>query len=106
MAKQMKHTNLDSSDIRASLASFFEGQPVERVWLFGSFARGEETEDSDVDLLVDLDHTQPVGLRFFGMWSELEHLLGRNVDLVTENGLDDYARDSVNHDKVMVYERA
>ena len=106
MKAQMKHEDKDSSDIRSTLASFFAGQPVERVWLFGSYARGEETEDSDVDLLVDLDHTQPVGLRFFGMWDDLEHLLGRNVDLVTESGLEDYARESVDRDKIMVYERA
>ena len=97
---------MSSADIKLSLADYFKHQPVERVWLFGSFARGEETENSDVDLLVDLDHTQPVGLRFFGMWSELEQLLGRNVDLVTESGLADYARESVNRDKIIVYERA
>lgn len=97
---------MSSTDIKRSLAEYFRQQPVERVWLFGSYARGEEREDSDVDLLVDLDPTQSVGLRFFGMWSEIERLLGRNVDLVTENGLDDYARESVNRDKIIVYERA
>lgn len=96
---------MSSTDIKRSLAEYFRQQPVERVWLFGSYARGEEREDSDVDLLVDLDPTQSVGLRFFGMWSEIERLLGRNVDLVTENGLDDYARESVNRDKIIVYER-
>lgn len=95
-----------STDIQLSLANYFKHQPVERAWIFGSFARGEETEDSDVDLLVDLDQSQPVGLRFFGMWSELEQLLGRRVDLVTESSLADYARESVNRDKIMVYERA
>jgi predicted nucleotidyltransferase len=95
-----------STDIQLSLADYFKHQPVERAWIFGSFARGEETEDSDVDLLVDLDQSQPVGLRFFGMWSELEQLLGRRVDLVTESSLADYARESVNRDKIMVYERA
>lgn len=97
---------MSSTDIKRSLAEYFRQQPVERVWLFGSYARGEEREDSDVDLLVDLDPTQSVGLRFFGMWSDIERLLGRNVDLVTENGLDDYARESVNRDKIIVYERA
>ena len=97
---------MSSADIKLSLSNYFQNQPVERVWLFGSFARGEETEDSDIDLLVDLDQSQSVGLRFFGMWRELEQLLGRNVVLVTESGLSDYARESVNRDKIMVYERA
>ena len=95
---------MSSTDIKLYLADYFKHQPVERAWLFGSFARGEETEDSDIDLLVDLDHTQTVGLRFFGMWSELEQLLGRKVDLVTESGLADYARESVDRKKIMVYD--
>ena len=94
------------ADITKQISGYLATQPVQRAWLFGSFARGEETENSAIDLLVDLDDTQAVGLRFFGMWRELEQLLGRNVDLVTENGLADYARESVNRDKVMVYERA
>ncbi|MBR1549349.1 MAG: nucleotidyltransferase domain-containing protein [Bacteroidales bacterium] len=97
---------MSSNDIKLSLSDYFRHQPVERAWLFGSFARGEETEESDIDLLVDLDDTQGVGLRFFGMWRELEQMLGRTVDLVTENGLADYARESVDRDKIMVYERA
>ena len=97
---------MSNNDIKLSLSNYFQHQPVKRAWLFGSFARGEETENSDIDLLVDLDQTQSVGLRFFGMWRELEQLLGRNVDLVTENGLADYARESIERDKIMVYERA
>ena len=94
------------SQIVKQISAYFATQPVLRAWLFGSYARGEQREDSDIDILVDLDHTSPVGLRFFGMWGELERLLGRSVDLVTEEGLSDYARESVNRDKIMVYERA
>ena len=97
---------MSTPQITQTIAEYFKTQPVLKAWLFGSFARGEETENSDIDLLVDLDHSQAVGLRFFGMWRELEQLLGRNVDLVTENGLADYARESVDRDKIMVYERA
>ena len=96
---------MGSDDIRTSLSDYFRHQPVKRAWLFGSYARGEETENSDIDLLVDLDETQAVGLRFFGMWRELEQLLGKNIDLVTENSLADYAREGVDRDKIMVYER-
>ena len=55
--------------------------------------------------MIDLDHSQLVGLKFFGMWNDLESLLGRNVDLVTEEGLADYARESYNRDKILIYER-
>lgn len=87
------------------LADYFKTQPVLKAWLFGSFARGEETPNSDVDILVVLDHSQPVGLRFFGMFEDLKELLGRNVDLVTESSLAPFARESVERDKKIIYER-
>ena len=88
------------------IAEYFKTQPVLKAWLFGSFARGEEREDSDVDILVILDHSQPVGLKFFGMWGDLERLLGRSVDLVTEKSLMPFARPSVEQDRLLIYERA
>ena len=44
------------------IADYFKTQPVLKAWIFGSFARGEETPLSDVDILVVLDHSQPIGL--------------------------------------------
>lgn len=96
---------MSTSDIKLLLSGYFKDKPVNKVWLFGSYARGEENTDSDIDLMIDLDHSQPVGLKFFGMWNDLESLLGRDVDLVTEEGLADYARDSYNRDKILIYER-
>lgn len=91
--------------MQQTIADFFKTQPVVKAWLFGSFARGEETSLSDVDLLVQLDYTKLDGFDFFGMWSDLEHLLDRRVDLVTENSLADFARESVERDKQLIYER-
>ena len=88
------------------LAEYFKTQPVLKAWLFGSYSRGEERPDSDVDILVSLDHSTPIGLRFFGMWGDLERMLGRQVDLVTESGLAAHARESVENDKKLIYERA
>lgn len=88
------------------IAEYFKTQPVLKAWLFGSFSRGEEHADSDVDILIVLNHSQPVGLRFFGMWGDLERLLGRKVDLVTEQGLEEFARESANQDRILIYERA
>ncbi|MBO4488210.1 MAG: nucleotidyltransferase domain-containing protein [Bacteroidales bacterium] len=87
------------------IADYFKTQPVLKAWLFGSFARGEENPNSDVDILIVLDYTQPVGLEFFGMYEDLKELLGRNVDLVTERSLAPFARASVEHDRRLIYER-
>ncbi len=88
------------------IQAYLATQPVERAYLFGSCSRGEETPDSDVDLLVKLDYSKPIGLRYFQMMTDLESKLGRTVDLVSEDGLMSFARPYVDHDKIMIYERA
>ncbi len=97
---------MSTEDIKTTIAEYFKTQPVLKAWLFGSFARGEETPDSDIDILVSLDYSQHIGLRYFGMWGDLERLLGRSVDLVTEGSLMPFALESADNDKVLIYERA
>lgn len=67
---------------------------VTRVRVFGSMARGDAGPQSDVDLLVDAG---PDPSPWFpgGLVAELEELLGRRVQIVTERGLDDLLRDRV-----------
>jgi predicted nucleotidyltransferase len=91
--------------ISKTIAEYFKTQPVLKAWLFGSFARGEQKDGSDVDILVVLDHSQVIGMKFFGMYEDLKELLGRDVDLVTEDSLADFARQSVDNDKILIYER-
>ena len=88
------------------IADYFKTQPVLKAWLFGSYSRGEQREDSDVDILIMLDDSQSVGLKFFGMYEDLKELLGRQVDLVTDRSLAPFARESVDRDKILIYERA
>ena len=58
---------------------------VQELAIFGSYARGEQTPVSDVDILVTLG--KPLGLRFFELWDHLENLLGLQVDLLTPNAV-------------------
>ena len=95
------------TDIIPKIQQYLATQPVERAWLFGSFSRGEEREDSDVDILVSIDRSVHVGLiKLSGMLLDIQDRLNRKVDLVTEKGLMDFARASVERDKVLIYERA
>ena len=87
------------------IAEYFKTQPVLKAWLFGSFARDEQTSESDIDILVVLDESQHIGMKFFGMYEDLKALLGRNVDLVTDRSLASFARESVDRDKILIYER-
>ncbi len=89
------------------IAEYFKTQPVLKVWLFGSYARGEQTENSDVDILIVPDKSQHFSLfTLSGMYEDLKELLGREVDLITDGGLMPFARESADHDKILIYERA
>ena len=89
------------------IADYFKTQPVLKAWLFGSFARGEETPKSDVDILFIPDYSGKPFTLFThgGMYMDLKELLGREVDLVVEGTLRSYAVESANRDKKLIYER-
>ncbi|MBL0052584.1 MAG: nucleotidyltransferase family protein [Bacteroidetes bacterium] len=53
--------------------------------IFGSFSRGQQTENSDVDIMVDFD--RPIGIEFIDLANEIEKLLKTKVDLVSRNGV-------------------
>ena len=58
---------------------------VKRIGLFGSFADNNADQNSDIDLLVELE--KPIGWKFFSLEIYLEKVFGRKIDLVTENAL-------------------
>lgn len=96
-----------SSTIINTLKEYFSSQPISKAWLFGSYSRGEETSDSDIDLLIAFDNTAKISLmKLSGMSLDLEELLGRSVDIIPEGSLRPYAEASVNHDKILIYERS
>ena len=90
-----------------TIQDFFREEPVERAWIFGSFSRMEERPDSDIDILIDLDKTVPMGLlQYASMINKLEGMLGRKVDLVANGSVKSFAQESIDRDKILVYERA
>jgi hypothetical protein len=72
---------------------------IENVRVFGSFARGKNRPDSDLDLLVDLEPGRSL-LDIIAAKQDLEDLLKRRVDVVTERSLSPYFRDSVTQEVV------
>lgn len=78
------------------MRKYFKTQPVLKAWLFGSYSRGEERPDSDVDILILPDKTQHFSLfTLDGMYEDLKALLGREVDIITDGGLLPFARERV-----------
>lgn len=93
--------------MQKSIAEYFKTQPVLKAWVFGSFARGEEKPESDIDIMFVPDYSgKPFTLLTMGgMYMDLKKLLGREVDLVVEGSLRPYAAKSANREKKLIYER-
>lgn len=88
------------------IIQYFHTQPVLKAWLFGSYADGTATEDSDVDILVELDHSQPIGLEFVGMWLALEKLLAKEVDLLETGNISPFIQPYIEKQKRLFYENS
>ncbi|MEY3499542.1 MAG: hypothetical protein RL308_1211 [Bacteroidota bacterium] len=96
--------NLTNNQINL-IKDFFSKQPVLKAYLFGSYSRGNETENSDIDLLVELDYNQPIGLEFIQMQLDLQKLLSKKVDLVSARGLSKYIKPILDKEKKLIYAR-
>ena len=89
------------------IREFFKNKPVDKVWLFGSFSRGEERPESDVDIIVSITPGAKFSLLDHSRWIyQLEDLLRRPVDLVKDGTLLPFAAETAEQDKILVYERA
>lgn len=110
-----KHRYMEATSIKINenirkvlpkVRQYLSGQPVLRAWLFGSYSRGEETTDSDIDILVQYKDAENISLFTISrIMCSLSRLLNRKVDLVEEDGLLPFATESVNHDRILIYER-
>lgn len=96
---------MSTQDLTKIIADYFETQPVLRAWLFGSFARGEDTPLSDVDILVQFNEGGISLLKHAAMLDDLERMLDRPVDLVEDGTLRPRISDSVNRERKLIYER-
>ncbi len=91
-----------SQNIEESVREFFKDKPVKRVYLFGSYARGDENEDSDVDIIGDFP--REVGL--FGRWKmrdELSEILNRKVDLLNYDSIKKSFWKYIGNDLKLIY---
>ena len=96
---------LSIDEIRDKIRPICEKYKVEKVWLFGSYARGEAREDSDVDFHMEV----PKGIGLFGLggiYADLEEALGKEIDLITrlpeENKI---FKKYVEREEILLYDR-
>lgn len=93
------------NEIKEKVEPIFKEYPVSYAGIFGSFARGEEKSESDIDIMIRLKPKNTFSLfDLVGMENKLAKRIGRKVDLATEKSIGKYIRDSVFHDLKSIYE--
>jgi len=104
--QQITENKKMNPSIYNQINTYFEQIPIEKAWLFGSYARNEENANSDIDLLVQFVQPNNIDLfDFAGYVYELEEIAGRKVDLVIEHNLRKEVENNVNSEKILIYER-
>ena len=97
---------LEKKKLIKRIKEYLKNKPIEKVWLFGSFARNEENLDSDIDLLIRFLKPSKIDLfEYIGIRQDLEDLTGRQVDLVEEGQEIEKIKPFINKDKRLIYER-
>ena len=86
--------------LRAIKPDLTRRYPIKTLALFGSVSRGTSTEESDVDILIELD--RPIGSAFFEIADELESVLNQSVDLVSAEGVKPKYLDYIQKDLIYV----
>lgn len=95
-----------STSFISQIQKYFLDKPVRRGYLFGSHARKTATENSDVDILVEIDDNKMVSLLDFIGWAlDLEKITHKKIDLVDADGLSKYIKPSIDKEKIKIYER-
>ena len=93
-------------EIKKTAQEYFVSKSVKKVWVFGSYARGEQTASSDIDIIIDYgNQPKPSLFTLATLKDELENLFNTKVDLVPEDCIYDNIRPFIDKDKILIYER-
>jgi predicted nucleotidyltransferase/plasmid maintenance system antidote protein VapI len=100
-----KREKVDRGTIIKMICDFLKKDGrISKAWIFGSFAREEDRQDSDIDLMVSYsDKASGTILDFADIKHELEILLNRSIDLVEDGFVRSFALESIERDKVQIY---
>ncbi|MEO1653337.1 MAG: nucleotidyltransferase domain-containing protein [Bacteroidota bacterium] len=95
---------LDRDSILSRIREYLSNKPIEKAWLFGSFAREEESADSDIDLLIRFVENKRITLfDLIDIQQDLEEKTGRQVDLVQEGTELTHIKPYIDKDKILIY---
>ncbi len=85
------------SELKVSLQNQY---PIASLAIFGSFAREEQTDNSDIDILIEFNGE--IGSDFIILADQLEDILGQKVDLVSKNGIKEKYYNQIKNDLIYV----
>lgn len=99
--KEKKEIRNEIEDVKKKIRPILENYGVKKAGLFGSVVRGELTEDSDIDILVEIEKDISL-LEFVGFKLEIEKKLGRKVDLVEYSEIKPLLKDIILREQVAI----
>jgi len=94
---------LTIEQIKATVTEYFKDKPVKEVYLFGSYARGDANEHSDVDLGITLKETKMSLWQYAGMAMGLEEILAHKVDLIQIHLMHSWVKQNFDKEKLEIY---
>lgn len=97
--------DMERKQLIERVRDYLKNKPIDKAWIFGSFARSQESYDSDIDIIVKFK--QPNNLDLFdyvGLTVDLEEITGRQIDLVEEGYVLPNAKKKIEEEKVLIYE--
>lgn len=96
----MKSLKDIQSILKLHKEQLFANYPIKSMAIFGSYARNDQTDKSDLDLLIEFN--DQVGIRFIDLADEVEKIVGFKVDLVSKNGIKESYFKAINSDLIYV----
>ncbi len=98
--QEISKKNRKLEQLKPKIIKILKNKGIKKAGIFGSFARGEQTKKSDIDILIE--PVEGMGLEFFGLHLELEEKLGIKVDLLSYRGINPHLKDYILKDEVRI----
>ena len=89
-------------EIKSIVVPIAETHGVAKVYLFGSYARGDATETSDIDLWVERGEVKTL-FALGGFYADLEEGLGKSIDIITDDAMDEKFRNNIKSEEIVIY---
>ena len=96
---------LTQEQILETIQDYFKNKPVKRIWIFGSYARGDADENSDVDVLVDNDRSSPTVWGYFTWYQDLQEKFNKQVDVVSYGWVNKRLQPYIEQDMKLIYDK-